>query len=102
MEFTNNSNQVFNLFKYKDIYFLEKSCKKTKKFLFKFSNSRKKIEIKQNYNLIINSEINNIITKKYFYSKITKNYNSTAYTLNIKHKKLDNEEACQIFTKFIF
>ena len=103
LEFTNNSNQVFNLFKYKDIYsFLEKSCKKNKKIsFFKFSNSRKKIEeLNRNYNLIINSEINNIITKKYFYSKITKNYNSIAYTLNIKHKKLDNEEACQIFTKF--
>jgi 2-octaprenyl-6-methoxyphenol hydroxylase len=52
------------------------------------------------YNLIINCEANNEITKKYFSYKIEKKYNSVAYTTIIDHKKLvSNNTAFQIFTK---
>ena len=35
----------------------------------------------------------------FFYNKINKNYNSYAYTTIIKHQKINNEKAVQIFTK---
>ena len=55
--------------------------------------------IKDDYNLIFNCDFSNFITKKYFSRKIEKNYNSYAYTTIIKHKKLTNNIAKQIFTK---
>ena len=54
---------------------------------------------KKNYNLIINSELNNPITKKYFQKRIEKNYKSLAHTAIIDHKKIENKIATQIFTK---
>tara|TARA_X000001036_G_scaffold262549_1_gene244048 strand:- start:52 stop:798 length:747 start_codon:yes stop_codon:yes gene_type:complete len=54
---------------------------------------------KRNYDLIINSEQNNPITKKYFQKKIGKNYKSLAHTAIIDHKKIENKIATQIFTK---
>ena len=54
---------------------------------------------KRDYNLIINSEQNNPITKKYFQKKIEKNYKSLAHTAIIDHKKIENKTASQIFTK---
>ena len=54
---------------------------------------------KRNYDLIINSEPNNPITKKYFQKKIEKNYKSLAHTAIIDHKKVKNKIANQIFTK---
>ena len=57
----------------------------------------KKIE---KYNLVINCDKKNSISKKYFYNKLKKNYKSYAYTFIINHKKLINNTASQIFTKF--
>ena len=51
-----------------------------------------------NYCLIINTEYNNSITKKYFNKKIEKKYNSIAYTTILKHEKIPNRVAVQIFT----
>ena len=42
---------------------------------------------KKNYDLIINSEQNNLITKKYFQKKIEKNYKSLAHTAIIRSSK---------------
>jgi len=51
------------------------------------------------YNLIINCDIRNEITKKYFSKKFEKKYNSIAFTTIIDHVKLlSNNEAIQIFT----
>jgi 2-octaprenyl-6-methoxyphenol hydroxylase len=49
--------------------------------------------------LIINCDPQNIITKKYFSKKITKKYNSRAFTTIIKHDKITNNTALQIFTR---
>ena len=54
----------------------------------------------KNYDLIINTQIKNIISKKYFAKKIIKNYESYAYTFSINHKKIINTTASQIFTKY--
>ena len=53
----------------------------------------------KDYNLIINTDHSNIITKKYFNKNIIKKYDSLAYTTIIKHKKIKNDTATQIFTK---
>jgi len=66
----------------------------------KFFKSYK--DIKPNslsYDLVVNCDINNEITKKFFSKKFEKKYNSFAFTSIIDHKKLSfNNEAIQIFT----
>ena len=59
----------------------------------------KKINIIKNYDLVINTDFNNSIMKKYFSKKIIKSYNSIAYTTIISHDKIENNTAVQIFTK---
>ena len=57
--------------------------------------------LKENkYNLIINCDSNNYYAKKFFFKTISKNYNNFAYTTILKHNKLVNNEATQIFTKY--
>ena len=54
---------------------------------------------KKKYDLIINCDSNNLLSKKYFTKKIDKNYDNNAYTTILKHKKIENNVATQIFTK---
>tara|TARA_B100000787_G_scaffold119525_1_gene89695 strand:- start:33 stop:1130 length:1098 start_codon:yes stop_codon:yes gene_type:complete len=54
---------------------------------------------KNNYDLIINCDSNNFLSKKFFIKKIEKNYDSLAYTTVLKHKKVVNNIATQVFTK---
>ena len=54
---------------------------------------------KNEYDLIINCDSENFLSKKYFAKKISKNYNNLAYTTILKHKKIENNIATQIFTK---
>ena len=49
--------------------------------------------------MVINTEILNTVTKKFFNKKIIKTYNSTAYTTIIHHQKFLNNIAVQIFTR---
>ena len=74
---------------------------KNNKFLkfIKLKNYNLDVIRKRNYDLIINSEQNNPITKKYFQKKIEKKYKSLAHTAIIDHKKIENRIANQIFTK---
>ena len=56
--------------------------------------------LKKKYKLVINCDLNNIISKKFFSKKFNKNYNSFAYTSIIEHQKLSNNNtAHQTFTK---
>ena len=52
-----------------------------------------------NYDLIINCDSNNFLSEKFFTKKIDKNYENVAYTTVLKHKKIKNDVATQIFTK---
>ena len=61
--------------------------------------NNKKLSFINDYQLIINCDYSNIVTKKYFSKKIVKKYNSFAYTTIIKHEKILNYTAVQIFTK---
>ena len=96
-EFKNKKQNNFYLLKYIELYNLLKKNKFLKFIKLKNYNFEK-IE-KRNYNLIINSDLNSLITKKYFQKKIEKNYRSLAHTAIITHQKIDNNIAKQIFTK---
>ena len=96
-EFKNNNQNNFYLLKYIELY---KLLKKNKFLNFiKLKNYNFESLKKKNYDLIINSEQNNLITKKFFHKKIEKNYKSIAHTVIIDHNKIENKIAAQIFTK---
>ena len=96
-EFKNKNQNNFFLLKYSALYNLMKRNKSLKFINLKKYNLN---DIKKrDYNLIINSEQNNPITKKYFQKKIEKNYKSLAHTAIIDHKRIENKIAVQIFTK---
>ena len=100
LNFKNQNQKLFSTIKnYKLVNLLFSSLKKNK-----FINFKKKFNsdlLKKNrYKLIFNCEQNNYLSKKIFFKKINKNYNSYAYTTIIEHKKLfGNDVASQIFTK---
>ena len=98
INFEDNSKFLFSVIKnFKLLDKLEKNLYKNK--YFNKINSKIKNSICKNYDLIINTEYNNLFTKKYFSKKILKTYNSQAYTATIKHEKKINNVASQIFTK---
>ena len=103
LNFQKFDQDLFCMIKNDKIYdLLESDLKKNKffkKILIKNKNFYKKILKNNKYDLIINCESNNKIYRNYFYSKISKNYNSYAHTAIIKHKKINNTKAIQIFTK---
>ena len=98
INFGNNHDYLFSIVKnYKLQEIIEKNLIKNK--YFKKINHKKKINYFRDYDLIFNSDYNHPITKKYFSKKIEKKYNSVAYTTILKHEKISNHVAVQIFTK---
>ena len=104
LKFENNRNNLFYMVKNKDLYKSLKDKISTNKFF-----KKKKIlndlffeELlkKNKYDLIINCDSDNFLSKKYFTKIIKKNYDNLAYTTVIEHKIIDNNVAIQIFTKF--
>jgi 2-octaprenyl-6-methoxyphenol hydroxylase len=67
--------------------------------IIKNDNFYRKLLKENKYDLIINCVSKNFIAKKYFSKTIDKNYNNLAYTTILKHDKLENNTAIQIFTK---
>ena len=96
-EFKNKNQSNFFLLKYIALYNLMKKNKSLK--FINLKNYNLDAIKKRDYNLIINSEKNNPITKKYFQKTIEKNYKSLAHTAIIDHQKIENKIASQIFTK---
>ena len=70
-----------------------------KKKLIKNKSFYKNLVKKNKYDLIINCDSNNFLSNKFFTKKINKNYDNLAYTTILKHKKIKNNVATQIFTK---
>ncbi len=101
LNFNNKNNKLFSIIKnFKLNNYLIKELNKSKFINFKKDADTKNFLKKEKYKLIINCNFDNYISKKYFYKKINKNYNSCAYTTIISHKKLSsNNTAFQIFTK---
>ncbi len=92
------NEQIFSIIKNHKLYdLLENNLFSNKYFKSKLI-SQKNLSFIKKYELIINCDPFNIITKKFFYKKIVKNYNSKAYTTIITHKKISNDTAVQVFT----
>ena len=94
---------LFSIVKNNDLYnLLNRSLEKSnnlKKIIIKDKSFYKKIIKNKKYDLIINCDGTNEISKRYFYRKILKNYESTAHVTTINHNKAQNKKAIQIFTK---
>jgi len=103
LNFKKSKEELFSIVKNNEVYkLLENDLKKNKlfkKILIKNNNFYKKILKEKKFDLIINCDGNNKIASNFFYKKINKDYNSHAYTTIIKHKKIKNLKAIQIFTK---
>ena len=98
LNFTNNNDQLFSIVKnFKLFEILYKSLSHNK-FFKRITFQKKKIDF-NTYNLVINTDYSNFLSKKLFDKKIVKTYNSHAYTTIIKHEKISNDTAIQIFTK---
>jgi 2-octaprenyl-6-methoxyphenol hydroxylase len=100
----NNNNYLFYMIKNDNFYKLLNNkllkSKFFKKITIKNSTFYKKLLKENKYDLIINCDSNNLISKKYFSKKIDKDYFNLAYTTILEHEKLNNNTAIQIFTKF--
>jgi len=99
LKFNNENEQIFSIIKNHELSkLLIDELKKSKYIKFKVINDYNNI-INEKYNLIINCNPNHYLTKKFFYNKLQKNYNSYAYTTIINHKKIiKNNTAFQNFT----
>ena len=101
LNFDGKKKQLFSIIKNYELYeILDKSLKKNRLFKRKKLASTKFIN-NTNHEIIINCDANSLLTKKFFYKKTKKNYQSIAYVSTIKHKKIiQNNISYQIFTKF--
>ena len=99
LDFDNNES-LFSIIKNFDLYnYLYLNLSENKLVKFKNEISYNDL-IKKSYTLIFNCDFNNLKTKKFFYKKLNKNYNSFAHISTFNHKKiLNNNIASQIFTK---
>ena len=99
INFKANKSQLFSIIKNHKLYqLLDKDLSKSKFFKSRFS-TEKNLSFLNKYDLVINCDPFNSITKRYFSKKISKEYNSTAYTTIISHDEIINDTAVQIFTK---
>ena len=99
INFEKNNNELFSVIRNNELYkILEKDLSKNNYFK-KIILNNKKLSFINDYELIINCDYFHNITKKYFSKKIVKKYNSFAFTTIIKHEKILNDTAIQVFTK---
>ncbi len=98
INFKSNDNQLFSILRNYQLYeILKKNLLKNKFFkkkYLKFNSS-----LIKNYAIVIITDYSHPFTKKFFSKKIIKKYNSLAYTTILKHEKILNNTATQIFTK---
>ena len=95
LDFKNSNQKLFAIIKNSELYDLLFSSLIKSKY-FKFKNKF----VDKNYGLIINCDSSNPITKKFFFNKFEKEYDSYAHTTLIEHEHLNNNHvASQIFTK---
>ena len=99
LNFEKDNEYLFSIIQnFKLVRLLEKDLSKNK--FLKFKHLEKyNLSFLNKYDLIINCDPQNIITNRYFGKKITKKYHCHAYTTIIKHDKILNNVAFQIFTK---
>ena len=99
INFEKDNEQIFSIIQNHNLYeILKKELSNNKYCNSRIFNNNDVSSLKSK-DLIINCDPQNIITKKYFSKKITKKYNSRAFTTIIKHDKITNNTALQIFTR---
>jgi 2-octaprenyl-6-methoxyphenol hydroxylase len=99
INFDADKDQLFSIVRnYELIRLLEKDLSNDKYFKSIFF-SKKNLPFLEKYELVVNCDSSNEISKRYFSKKIIKKYNSYAYTTIISHDKIVNNTAFQIFTK---
>ena len=99
IKFEKNNEQIFSIIQNHHLYKILKNDLSKNKFYNSVLSNNKNLLSKKNYDLIINCDYNNLITKRYFSKKVIKEYNSSAHTTIITHDKIINNTAIQIFTK---
>ena len=99
INFEKKNEQLFSIVQNYRLYNLLQDNLSKSKFYSLKSYDKNNINLSNTNDLIINCDPSNAITKKYFSKKIIKKYNSCAYTTIIKHNKIINNVALQIFTK---
>ena len=103
LRFEEDKANLFYMIKNNELYRLlinETSKNKFfKKNLIKKKTFYEDLIKKNKYDLIINCDSGNFLSKKFFTKKINKDYNNLAYTTVLKHNKLENNTATQIFTR---
>ena len=101
VKFYNNGDNLFSLIELNNFFSIFYNNLKSNK-LFKLKNFNesyfKNTGFKEDFNLVINCEKDNFLTRKYFSKKFKKKYDSIAYTALLYHKKTENFEAKQYFT----
>ena len=100
LDFKDSHTQLFSIVKNYDLYnYLFYNLKNNKLIHFKKKIGYQKL-LEKKYSLIFNCDYSNLISKKFFYNRIEKNYKSLAYVTTFKHNKiLKNYIATQIFTQ---
>jgi 2-octaprenyl-6-methoxyphenol hydroxylase len=102
LNFENNNKTLFYMIKndvlYKSLNDKLSKSKYYKKKVIKENFFYEKLLKKNNYDLIINCDQSNPISKKYFTKKIIKDYKNFAFTTILEHEKLENNSAIQVFT----
>ena len=97
IKFENKNKYLFSIVKNHELIdLLKKKLEKNK--YFRLIHLKNNFSYKK-YDLVINTDQNNYLTKKFFSKKVIKKYNSFAYTAVVKHEKIINNIATQIFTK---
>lgn len=101
--FSQNSKPLFNMIKHRELEnFVKKKLIRNKKVSFKNIKDRDLTKIVDNekFQLVINCERKNYLTIKYLKNALFKDYYNRAFTTIIKHSKIKNNRATQIFTKY--
>jgi len=103
LKFESNKDNLFYMVKNDDLYeLLISEISKNKFFKKKLINKNSfylNLLNKNKYDLIINCDSGNFLSRKFFTKKIDKDYDNFAYTTILKHRKIENNIATQIFTK---
>ena len=103
LRFGNDKDNLFYMIKNIDLYEALISKLSKNKFFNKCTIKKNSFYTdllkKKNYDLIINCDSSNFLSKKFFTKKINKDYNNLAYTTILKHENIKNNIATQIFTK---
>ena len=103
LDFENNKEELFYMVKNDELYAsLMNEISKNKYFkkkVIKNNSFYENLLKNKKYDLLINCDSNNFLSNKFFTKRIEKDYDNSAYSTILKHKKIKNNIATQVFTK---